>query len=257
MCILVLNISDTSRNITFIVLCYQYSFIFSRTFILFGVLHSLSHFRCFHLGIFSFYWKIPFYVPFSASLLTTVTQFFCLFENCIYSAFVFEGYILLGNQYWVDNCFLSSLWRCFFHCFLTSINSFEKPDIFCQIMSVFLWLPLSFLIFSLDSRNFSVMRQHVVFFSFILLRFLRTYRVCGLISFSSFGNFSNGMALDGFCPITLSSSYGILITHIFDTHLVCYLWYLHVLFFLHFNLYVSMTCFQVHLSCVFLWPICS
>lgn len=89
-------------------------------------------FSLFSLGIFSFYWKIPFYVPFSASLLTTVTQFFCLFENCIYSAFSFEGYILLGNQYWVDNCFLSSLWRCFFHCFLTSINSFEKPDIFVR-----------------------------------------------------------------------------------------------------------------------------
>lgn len=45
-------------------------------------------------------------------------------------------------------------------------------------------------------RNFSIMYQYVVFFSFILLRLFRTYWVCRLISFSSFRNFSNDMALD-------------------------------------------------------------
>ena len=53
----------------------------------------------------------------------------------------------------------------------------------------------------LVSRNFPTVCQHVFFFTFIQLRFLRAYWVCGLISFSSFGNFLNGMALDtAFAP---------------------------------------------------------
>ena len=36
-------------------------------------------------------------------------NFIFLFENSFYYAFISEGYILLGNQYWVDSCFLSSL----------------------------------------------------------------------------------------------------------------------------------------------------
>ena len=228
---------------------HQYSFIFSHTFILFGVLHSFSHFRCFHLGIFSFYWKIPFYVPFSASLLMTESLNFlvCLFENCIYSAFIFEGYILLGNQYWVDNCFLSSLWRCFFIVF---------------------WLPLILLrslIFLSDNVFFSLTAFKFSYFLFGFQKLFYDAPTCGFLFiysaevsqnlsslwvdiFQSFWKFFKCYGFRYcFCPITLSSSYGILITHIFDTHLMCsYLWYLHVLFFLHFNFYFSMTYFQVH-----------
>ena len=104
---------------------------------------------------------------------------------------------------------------------------------------LFLLLLLLFC-FVFGFRNFSIMYQYVVFFSFILLRLFRTYWVCRLISFSSFTNFSNDMALDTAfafsffflwnfnytyfwhtCPVLLSDIY---MFYSFHTSIYIFLW---------------------------------